>query len=92
VVRRESAKLLIVGSIPTRPLCQFGTANRTLNGTNMRELIEKRIFELLEDSPEGLPAYFDCPLKFYIKTKEEVMEQSDKELLEMFEAVIGFDG
>lgn len=59
----------------------------------MRNLIIQRLTSLIEDSNGyGIPRNFDCDENENVLDSQELTEMSDEELLEAFEAAIGFNG
>ncbi len=56
----------------------------------MRNLIINRLMEIMDS--DGLPRSFDCDCSEYIHSKDELVELSDEELLEVFETSVGFSG
>jgi hypothetical protein len=59
----------------------------------MRFLIVERLTQYIKDSGEfGIPAYFDCDEDEMIGDPEILKEMSDEELLEVYDATVGFQG
>jgi hypothetical protein len=59
----------------------------------MRELIIARLTDIINYPLGGpIPRYFDCAEEDCIADAEELSKLTDEELLEAFEATIGFDG
>lgn len=59
----------------------------------MREMILQKLNGFLKDDPRyGIPRYFDCYDDDYIRDMSELEKMSDEELLEVFEATVGYRG
>ena len=59
----------------------------------MRDLIINRLKAIIEDSDGiGIPRSFDYDDEEYITDIEELYNMDDQQLLEVFEATVGFAG
>lgn len=59
----------------------------------MRELVISKLKQFISDNDGyGIPRYFDCPDEESIKDPTELDSMSDEQLLEVFEACVGFGG
>ena len=59
----------------------------------MRNLVISKLKQFITDSQGyGIPRYFDCSEDEYITNTDELSGMSDEQLLEVFEAVVGFGG
>ena len=59
----------------------------------MRDLVISKLKQFITDSQGyGIPRYFDCSENEYITNTDELSGMSDEQLLEVFEAVVGFGG
>ncbi len=59
----------------------------------MRELVIAKLKEFIANSDGyGIPRYFDCNDEDAIKDPAELDSMSDGELVEVFEACVGFGG
>jgi hypothetical protein len=59
----------------------------------MRDLVISKLKQFITDSQGyGIPRYFDCSENEYITNTDELFGMSDEQLLEVFEAVVGFGG
>ena len=60
---------------------------------SMREIVIERLTSFIVDAEEiGIPAYFDCDEDKYIKDPSILNDMSDEDLLNVFEACVGFNG
>jgi hypothetical protein len=59
----------------------------------MRDIVINRLKEFIEDTDGyGIPRCFDCDEDEYITDVEELPNMTDEQLLEVFEATVGFQG
>lgn len=62
----------------------------------MRDLVINKLKAIIEASAGhggyGIPRYFDCDDEEYITDAEELRNMDDEQLLEVFEATVGFQG
>jgi len=59
----------------------------------MRDLVVAKLKQFIANSDGyGIPRYFDCDDEDAIKDPAELDSMSDKELVEVFEACVGFGG
>ncbi len=58
----------------------------------LRKLIIDRLASILENDDVGIPRYFECGDDEMVHSVEELETMSDEELLECFEATVGFAG
>lgn len=59
----------------------------------MRELVITKLKQFIADNDGyGIPRYFDCTDEDAIKDPAELDSMSDEQLLEVFEACVGFGG
>jgi hypothetical protein len=58
----------------------------------MRELIIERLVYFIMADKAGIPRYFDCDPEEYITDAKQFQSMTDDELLNCFEAAVGFDG
>lgn len=59
----------------------------------MRDLVIAKLKEFIVDSlPYGIPRSFDCDEEENITNFNELDTMSDQQLLEIFEATVGFGG
>ncbi len=60
---------------------------------SMREIVIERLTSFIVDADGyGIPACFDCDEDEYIKDPSILNDMSDEELLNVFEACVGFNG
>ncbi len=60
---------------------------------SMRQIVIERLTSFIQDSDDyGIPAYFDCDEDEYIKDPSELNDKTDEQLLNIFEACVGFGG
>lgn len=58
----------------------------------MRDLVIAKLTVFIEDIDGGIPRYFDCDDEENITDPSELFSMSDEQLLEVFEATVGFGG
>jgi hypothetical protein len=58
----------------------------------MRKIIIDRLASILENNEVGIPRYFECGDELMVHTAEELDTMCDEELIECFEATVGFAG
>ncbi len=60
---------------------------------SMRDIVIERLTSFILDSDGyGVPSYFDCDEDEYIKDPSILNDMSDEDMLNVFEASIGFNG
>lgn len=60
---------------------------------SMRQIVIERLTGFIQDADDyGVPAYFDCDEDDYIKDPSVLNDMTDEQLLEAFEACVGFQG
>lgn len=60
---------------------------------NMRDLMISKLTEFISNTDGyGIPAYFDCDEEETIKDPAVLKDKTNEELLEIFEATVGFGG
>ncbi len=59
----------------------------------MRELVISRLVSMIQEDPEyGIPREFDCDEDDYLTDPSELATMTDEELLDMYDACVGFNG
>lgn len=60
---------------------------------SMRDIVIERLTSFIQDAEEmGIPAYFYCEEVEYIKAPSILNDMSDEDLINVFEACVGFHG
>lgn len=59
----------------------------------MRELVIQRLTDFIRDSDDcGIPRHFGCDEDDFITDVQELHSMSDEDLLEAYDAYVGFEG
>lgn len=58
----------------------------------MRDLVIAKLTVFIKDTDGGIPRYFDCDDEENITDPKELNHMDDEQLLEVFEATVGFGG
>lgn len=58
----------------------------------MRDLVIAKLTVFIKDIDGGIPRYFDCDDEENITDPKELNHMDDEQLLEVFEATVGFGG